>query len=275
MALKAACRRQDTDEVVNIDATGLHYRDLNDIIHKAAAEGTRVIEVHNVNGQRYIGAGLRADITIRIHGTAGNDLGVFMDGPTIEVFGNAQDIVANTLNNGRIIVRGAAGQIAGLSMRGGRLYVAGSVGYRSGIHMKGYKDLIPVIIIGGHAGAFLGEYMAGGRLYVLGLSEPSACPTANEPSLVPIPTRCRSMVGMYTGTGMHGGVMYIRGEVDPFLLGKEVIVSSPEDDDMETISADIEDYAACLGLDAKEILSAPFQKLAPKSHRPYGKNYAY
>lgn len=304
MAVEAA-RAGDT---VVIDADGLHYRELNERIHRAAAEGARLIEVRNVNGQRYIGAGLRQPVTIRVHGTAGNDLGVFMDGPTIEVFGNAQDGAGNTMNGGRIVVHGDAGQIVGLSMRCGRIYVRGSVGYRSGIHMKGYEDRVPVIVIGGRAGAFLGEYMAGGRLYVLGLAPVPACapgggdgdavsgaapldraasaplaavgarlraPAPADGLAARLPARCRSLVGFYTGTGMHGGVIYVRGQVDPHLVGKEVVMGPADEGDLEIIRADLADYAACFGLDAEEILAAGFTRLAPKSHRPYGKNYAY
>ncbi len=277
MAVKAA----RAGGAVLIDADGLHYRELNEQIHRAAADGAQVIEVRNVNGQRYIGAGLRLPVTIRIHGTAGNDLGVFMDGPTIEVFGNVQDGAGNTMNGGRIVVHGNAGQIVGLSMRCGRIYIRGDAGYRSGIHMKGYQDRVPVVVIGGRAGAFLGEYMAGGRLYVLGLTPPggpvpaAAAPAPADGLAGRRRTRARSLTGFYTGTGMHGGVMYLRGEVDPHLVGKEVVISPADEGDLEVIRADLADYAACFGLDLEEILAAGFTRLAPKSHRPYGKNYAY
>lgn len=270
-----AVRAPRAGGAVLIDAEGLHYRELNEQIHRAAADGAHTIEVRNVNGQRYLGAGLRLPVTIRVYGTAGNDLGVFMDGPTIEVFGNVQDGAGNTMNAGRIVVHGHAGQIVGLSMRGGRVYIRGDAGYRSGIHMKGYQDQQPVVVIGGRAGAFLGEYMAGGRLYVLGLpfSGPGGM-LAGDGLAVRRP-RSRGLSGIYTGTGMHGGVMYLRGQVDPHLVGKEVVLSPADEDDLPVIRADLADYAACFGLDLEEILAPGFTRLAPKSHRPYGKNYAY
>lgn len=279
MPVETARKRQATSEHTRIDAAGRHYRELNELVHGAVAQGVRHIEIVNVLGQRYIAAGLRAAATIRIHGTAGNDLGVFMDGPAVEVFGNVQDGAGNTMNDGRIVVHGDAGQILGLSMRGGRIYVQGSVGYRCGIHMKGYQDKIPVLVIGGYAGPFLGEYMAGGRIYVLGLKMPTACPLpAGDDRTWRVPGRCRSLIGMYTGTGMHGGVIYVRARVDqldPALVGKEVFVMPAEESDMAVIRADIEDYAACFGMDAGYILGGAFTKLVPRSHRPYGKNYAY
>ncbi len=279
MPVEAARKRHAVPEHTTIEARGLHYRELNDLVHGAVAQGAKHIEILDVLGQRYIGAGLRSAVTIRIHGTAGNDLGVFMDGPAIEVFGNVQDGAGNTMNDGRIVVHGDAGQILGLSMRGGRIYVQGSVGYRCGIHMKGYQDKIPVLVIGGHAGAFLGEYMAGGRIYVLGLKMPPACPLPTDSQKVwRVPGRCRSLIDMYTGTGMHGGVIYIRSrmdQIDPALVGKEVIILPADESDEAVIRADLEDYAACYGLDPGYILSGSFTKLVPRSHRPYGKNYAY
>ncbi len=273
MAVGAAARRQAG---VTLDAAGVPYRELNERVHRAAAEGAAEIELLGVNGQRYIAAGLQRTVRIRIHGTAGNDLGVFMDGPDVEVLGNVQDGCGNTMNGGRIVVHGNAGQICGLSMRGGRIYVRGSVGYRSGIHMKGYGQQIPVIVVGGLAGAFLGEYMAGGRIYVLGLAEPPACPLETADGLPwRVPGRCLSLVGMYTGTGMHGGAIYVRGPVDKGLLGKEVVVAPADEEDREVMETDLADFASCFGLDAAAILAADFTVLRPRSHRPYGKNYAY
>ena len=44
---------------------------------------------------------------------------MFMDGPTVEVFGNAQDGVGNTMNGGTVVVHGNAGDVLGYGMRGG------------------------------------------------------------------------------------------------------------------------------------------------------------
>ena len=128
------------ENAVEIDASSVYYRDLNDEINMAVNEGAKHLIIRNVNGQRYIGAGLQEDdIRIDIHGVPGNDMAVFMDGPTIEVFDNAQDGVGNTMNAGNVYVHGHAGDVCGYGMRGGRLYVLGDVGYRVGIRMKAYK----------------------------------------------------------------------------------------------------------------------------------------
>ncbi|MDD5111919.1 MAG: hypothetical protein PHG85_05195, partial [Candidatus Altiarchaeota archaeon] len=156
---------------MKINAKNLDFKELNEAVRKGVREGAGSITLDNVNGQRYIGCGIRGGVGISIKGVPGNDLAAFMDGPSIEVFGNAQDAVGNTMNGGRVIVHGSAGDIVGYSMRGGSIYVKGDVGYRVGIHMKSYKENVPVIVVGGVAYDFLGEYMAGGLLIVLGLSK--------------------------------------------------------------------------------------------------------
>lgn len=109
--------------MVRIDAKGLHYKKLNDMIWEAIENGETEIVLDNVCGQRYIGAGIRKKVRIEINGVPGNDLGVFMDGPEITVNGNAQDGVGNTMNSGKIVVHGHAGDIIGYAMRGGHIYI--------------------------------------------------------------------------------------------------------------------------------------------------------
>jgi len=247
-------------KVVNINAQGIYYRELNESIHQAVRNGQKEIILEQVNGQRYIADGLSGkDVKITIHGTAGNDLAAFMDGPTIEIFGNAQDGIGNTMNAGKIIVHGDAGDIVGHSMRGGKIFIRGNVGYRVGIHMKAYQDLYPVIIVGGCAQDYLGEYMAGGLIIVLGMNNNGSWP----------------IVGDYCGTGMHGGVMYIRGEVKDFQLGKEVKIFELDFKDKKNLELYVREYAQDFSLNAEEIIKERFFKLIPYTHRPYGKLYAY
>ncbi len=244
---------------MRIDARGMHYRRLNAILKEAVASGVTQFELENVNGQRYLGTGLDRPVEIVVRGVPGNDLGAFMDGPTVIVRGNAQDAIANTMNAGKIVVHGHAGDVLAFGMRGGKLYIKGDVGYRVGIHMKAFKEQVPVVIIGGSAGAFFGEYMAGGILVLLGLG----CAPG------------QSLIGDYTGTGMHGGVIYVRGKVDPDLLGKEVAVFEADAQDQAALEPHLLEYCREFGLDPAEISRQPFQKLLPVSHRPYGNLYAY
>lgn len=242
-----------------IEAEGLHYRDLNEQVRAAAADDRRLIRVTGVRGQRYLGAGLRGDLLIEVEGVPGNDLAAFMDGPRIVVRGNAQDGVCNTMNRGEVIVHGHAGDVLGYGMRGGALFVRGDVGYRVGIHMKEYKGQRPVLIAGGCAGDFLGEYMAGGVLAVLGLERRDGQP----------------LVGDYCGTGMHGGVIFLRGEVDPaHVMLDQVGLSPASQEDMALLTPHLESFCREFGCDLADLLDEPFFALRPVSHRPYGSKYA-
>lgn len=244
---------------MRIDAKGIYYKELNELIHQAVDSGKKNIILDNVNGQRYIGGGLSGDAKITINGVPGNDLAAFMDGPTITINSNGQDGIGNTMNSGEIIVHGDAGDIVGHSMRGGRIHIKGDAGYRVGIHMKSYKDLYPVIIIGGTVGDFLGEYMAGGLIIVVGLHK--------NPD--------KAIVGNFCGTGMHGGTMYIRGNIEDYQLGREVRKIRLDREDTKILRAYLKEHCAYFSLNLKDILTGDFVKLKPSSHRPYERLYAY
>jgi glutamate synthase domain-containing protein 3 len=248
-------------KLLEINATGMHYEVLNEAIHKAIAEGCTHIRLRGINGQRYIGCGLKGeDLLIEIEGLPGNDLATFMDGPTLRVYDNAQDGLCNTMNAGKVVIWGDAGDVLAYGMRGGKLFVQGDVGYRTGIHMKEYESKRPLVVAGGKAGDFLGEYMAGGLLIVLGLNA--------EPG--------ESLTGGYLGTGMHGGLIFLRGEVDKWQVGAEPgITYDLDQDDWAVLRGAVEEFAAEFKLDAEELLESRFCKLWPKSKRPYGNLYAH
>jgi glutamate synthase domain-containing protein 3 len=250
---------EQVQTALQIDALGLHYRDLNTQLRQAVERGVSQIELRNVFGQRYLGTDLHRPVDIHIHGTPGNDLASFMDGPRIFVHGNAQDGCGNTMNGGEVIIHGRAGDATGHSMRGGKIFVRDDVGYRVAIHMKEYPGQRPTVVIGGTAQHFLGEYMAGGILVVLGLTlGEGERHTAN-----------------FVGTGMHGGVMYIRGELDDYQLGREVGQVALAEDDHELLESLVAEYAAHFQHDAAQIMDRAFTKLIPLSLRPYGQLYAY
>ncbi|MEM5777539.1 MAG: hypothetical protein QXJ06_03765 [Candidatus Aenigmatarchaeota archaeon] len=248
------------NNILEIDAKGIYYRDLNRILKEKILENSfKKVILKNVYGQRYIGTNLKREIEIEIFGTPGQDLGAFMDGPRIKVFGNVQDGCGNTLNSGEIIVYGNAGDILGMSARGGEIYIKGNVGYRCVIHMKEYKDKVPVVVIGGTSQDFFGEYMAGGIVIMLGLNlKEGEIHRAN-----------------FIGTGMHGGVIYIRGKFDDKKLGKEVGISALNGRDFKIIKKYIDKFSKYFGIAVDEIFSKKFHKLLPVSLRPYGKLYAY
>jgi glutamate synthase domain-containing protein 3 len=255
---KTAAGRKAKGKTIRLDATGVYYRELNERIRELIADGCQEIVLDGVNGQRYIGDALTDKVTIVINGVAGNDLGAFMDGPTIIVNDNAQDGVGNTMNSGKIVVKGHAGDVIGYGMRGGKVFVTGNIGYRVGIHMKSYKEQVPVVIAGGCAGDFFGEYMAGGILVLLGLDLDEA-----------------PLVGSYLGTGMHGGTVFLRGEVAEHQLGMEVRLFDLDEEDESLLKGLLEEFRGDTGLDLSAVSIDEFAKLQPFSHRPYGNLYCY
>ncbi len=251
--------KQIDERVYEIVCGTAHYREVNSKVKELVSRGAEKVILKDVCGQRYIGTGIREKVKIDLYGTAGNDLGIFLYGPEIEVFGNAQDGVGNTMREGKIVVRGHAGDVCGYGMRGGKVYIEGDVGYRVGIHMKGYKNLVPTFIVGGKAGNFFGEYMAGGILILLGLNR--------KPG--------EDIVGDYCATGMHGGVIFVRGEVPKRYLGKEVKVFELDSEDKELLTQELKGFSEAFSIPLDEILSEPFTKIVPVSARPYGRLYAH
>ena len=130
---------------MNINAQNLDYYQLNQAIRQA--EGPVVID--HCLGQRFIGTALGAGRSLTIHGVPGNAMGAYLDGGSIEVFGDVQEATGD---------------------------IEGDVGYRAGIHMKSYGSKVPVLVVGGAAGSFLGEYQAGGLILVLGLGHEDRAP---------------------------------------------------------------------------------------------------
>ncbi|MGD6853110.1 MAG: hypothetical protein ACQCN6_13710 [Candidatus Bathyarchaeia archaeon] len=243
---------------VKVDACDIYYRDLNTILRAVIQwEGTERIEVHNVCGQRYIGTDLNTTLPIDLYGTPGNDLGAFMNGPQVTVHGNAQDGCGNTMNEGQIVIHGHAGDVTGHSMRGGKIFVKDYVGYRGGIHMKQYQKKVPTLVIGETAGDFLAEYMAGGVICILGLNLKEG-------------EKCNAR---FVGTGMHGGVVYERGE---FLCPVEGTKTEEVGKrDMAVITRLVNEYCGYFGGDPKAVLDHKFKKILPLSSRPYAKLFSH
>ena len=194
---------------------------------------------------------------IDIYGTPGNDLGAFMNGPKLVIHGNAQDGCGNTMNDGQIIIHGHAGDVTGNSMRGGKIFVRDYVGYRVGIHMKEYKTKIPQIVIGQTAGDFLAEYMAGGVMVILGLNLKEG-------------EKCKAR---FVGTGMHGGVIYERGEILEPVNGTKMLDAGKRD--LKTIEALVKEYCSHFGADPNQIMAHKFKKIMPVSKRPYEKLFSH
>jgi glutamate synthase domain-containing protein 3 len=238
---------------VTIDASNLHYRELNARIREAWQTGEKSVVLQNVRGQRYIGDALQGEGKIVIEGIPGNDLAVFMDGPDIVVQGNIQDVAANTMNSGSVVVHGSAGDTLGYGMRGGTVYVRDNVGYRAGIHMKEYGEHRPILVIGGVAGDFMGEYMAGGVIMVMNLEQQAKA------------------VGNYCGSGMHGGAIFIRSDGFAHAF-KGLKASVPEAVEQQFITRHLNQFASFFNR-GTNILADQFIKLTAAELRPYEKLY--
>jgi len=235
---------------MKISAQNLDFKELNNYVRSADSD----ICIDDCFGQRFIGSGAK-DKKITINGTPGNALGAYLDGAVIEVNGNAQDAVGDTMNSGKIIIHGNAGDALGYAMRGGSIYVRGNAGYRTGIHMKQYKDKRPVIVIGGSAGSFLGEYLAGGLVIVLGIGSDG----------VPI--------GNFTGTGMHGGRIFIRTDKKITGFPAQVVAEIASDEDLQEIMPHISEFANLFGMNAGKFIMDRFYVLNPNAKNPYKQLY--
>ncbi|MCL2014581.1 MAG: glutamate synthase [Oscillospiraceae bacterium] len=201
-------------------------------------------------GERFIGCGAK-NMRITVNGTPGNALGSYLDGGEIIVHGNVQDAVGDTMNGGKIVVHGNAGDALGYAMRDGSIFVKGNAGYRAGIHMKEYEDKKPVIVIGGETGSFLGEYLAGGLIIVLGIGITDA-PIWN-----------------FTGTGMHGGKIFIRTNSELPPLPKQVVKEIAAKDDLSEIIPYLDEFSEHFGFSTNELLNENFYILRPNAKNPY------
>jgi glutamate synthase domain-containing protein 3 len=240
---------------VAIDGKGVHYTPLNQQIRKAVADGADEIVISNVLGQRFIGDGLRGNVTIHIHGVPGGDLAIFMSGPTIIVHGNAEHAPGNTMDAGKLIIHGNAGDAVAHSMRGGKVFVRGDIGYRGGIHMKQYETQRPILVVGGTSQAYLGEYMAGGLLLVLGLNGP---------------VKIREI-----GSGIHGGEIIIRGDVADACLAAGAKKVPLTDEDRTRIAPVLREFAEDFGLDPEPLVNAEYTRIVPASARPFAGKYTW
>lgn len=232
-----------------IDAKKLDYHTLNELIDKE-----KECTVDNCMGQRFIASGMK-DKKIVLKGIPGNALGAYLAGAEISVYGNAQDAVGDTMNEGRIIVHGNIGDAPGYAMRGGKILIKGDAGYRVGIHMKEYKDKKPVIVIGGTCGSFLGEYQAGGVLVVLNMNDEER------------------IVGNFPCTAMHGGKVFLRGDISDIIFPGNVTVRETKEEDLAELNSYLKEFSECFGIESDYIFSKPFYVVVPNSSNPYKQMY--
>nr|MCR5706033.1 hypothetical protein [Acholeplasmatales bacterium] len=118
-----------------------------------------------------------------------------------------------------------------------------------------YQDKIPVIVAGGAAGDFLGEYQAGGVIIILNLDNK------------------KHAIGEYAATGMHGGVMYIRGNIEDYTFPSQVVAEYATAEDMKAIEKYFTKYEKYFNKDLSGISKEKFIKVLPNSKNPYKQLY--
>ncbi|MBU3966422.1 MAG: hypothetical protein KKG76_03460 [Euryarchaeota archaeon] len=114
------------------------------------------------------------------------------------------------------------------------------------------------ITINGTPGNDLGAFMNGPRIIVNANAQDGIANTMNAGEII-----------------VHGSVIYIRGKVDPYHLGKEVSCLELNEEDTKLIGSYLKEYCECFGFDYNEVMGGKFTKLVPLSHRPYGDLYVY
>jgi glutamate synthase domain-containing protein 3 len=79
-------------------------------------------------------------------------------------------------------------------------------------------------------------------------------------------------VARFVGTGMHGGVIYTRGDV--FKPSEGVKVAKTGKRDMRVIEGLVREFSGYFGNEYTEIMGKQFYKITPMSKRPYEKLYS-
>ncbi len=259
----------------------LYHRELNKKIRRAIRNGYNWIILKNIKGQRFIGAGIKEKVTIEVFGDAGLDLGVFSEGITIIVHGCSEYLLGNTLNAGELIVYGDSWDITGMGARGGKILVMGNGGSRIGIHMKEFRDKKPIIVYGGKVKQYCGEYMAGGMIIVLGLDFSQAIKDKKKPITRENidPKKVKNYKGEIVQSdlagGIHGGTVYIRGDVPDHNLGVYAVKDEFTDEDTEILTPALKRFSELFNIPLDLIWKKKFTKIRPVSSRPFGKVYTY
>jgi len=166
-----------------------------------------------------------------------------------------------------------------MGARGGRIFIMGEGGSRIGIHMKEFGDEKPVICYGGTVKQYCGEYMAGGVIVVLGLDFKDAIKDPKKPVGEDNidGSRVKNVEGDIVqsdlGAGIHGGAIYIRGEVKDDLLGVYAVKDEIDQEDREVLKPIIERFCELFKVSPDLIWDVGFTKIRPVSSRPFGKHY--
>jgi glutamate synthase domain-containing protein 3 len=80
-------------------------------------------------------------------------------------------------------------------------------------------------------------------------------------------------VGNFTGTGMHGGRIFIRTDAELSALPAQVTAEIASDDDLQKIEAHVSAFAKYFNIDVAQLLKEKFQVLKANAKNPYKQLY--
>jgi len=187
--------------LVNLDASKLSTRELNNQIKEFAANGVETITIANPAARHNIAVGILAECDLQIEGSVGYYVASLLDGPRITIDGNAGWALGENMMSGSISLTKNAGASVAASMRGGEMFIGGNAGARAGISMKG-----GTLLIGGDSGFLTGFMMQKGRIIVCG------------------------DVGDAAGDSMYEGTIYVGGEIGS--LGADAKIEESTEDEL-------------------------------------------
>lgn len=179
----------------------------------------------NPDSSHFLAAGLEAQVSLTVEGSAGYYLGTCMEGPDISVEGNVGWYPGDNITGGRIVIRGRAGDGAGQGMYDGRVVVRGDCGSRTGQLMKG-----GTVIIGGNSGSMTGLYGFGGRIIVCG------------------------DVGEQAGESLIGGTLYVGGTIAS--LGQNALCRPVGDQEESMLEELLEEVGFSVKTEFRKIIPA-------------------
>jgi len=84
---------------------------------------------------------------------------------------------------------------------------------------------------------------------------------------------CAKCRARFVGTGMHGGVIYERGEILEPVAGTKTMETGKRD--LKIIESLVNEYCYHFGTNPQEIMNAKFKKILPMSKRPYEKLFSH
>jgi glutamate synthase domain-containing protein 3 len=114
--------------------------------------------------------------------------------------------------------------------------------------------------------------MAGGVLVALGMDIANG---NGNPHNKVSDLKINEVVKGSLGTGIHGGAIYIRGEVPRQLLGVGATVESIETEDKKLLEPILNEFCHHFKVPYERIWKRNFSKVTPASSRPFGSYYNY